>query len=120
MEERAVRLQKVSFTSATVQLAPQATARMAIRAKVPQPPARGQKCLEVSIARGRRWVGDIGSGPLGGGTGGWVVSCSQAAQWGLCVRPSKGLGSLERLRLNMMGTGSASFGGDGGYRLGQA
>src|SRR5262249_24764461 len=37
MQERAVRLQKVSLTSATVQLAPRATAWMAVSAEVPQP-----------------------------------------------------------------------------------
>ena len=30
----------------------------------------------------------------------FLASCSQAAQWGRCVHPSKGLGSVERLRLN--------------------
>jgi hypothetical protein len=42
------------------------------------------------------------------------------AQWGLCVRPAKGLGSLERVRLNVMGTGWAGLGGDVAHRLGQA
>jgi hypothetical protein len=36
-----------------------------------------------------------------------VASCLQAAQWDLYVRSSKGLGSLERVRLNVMGTGLA-------------
>ncbi len=46
------------------------------------------------------------------GTVGWVASCSHAAQWGLCVRPSKGLGSWERVRLDVKGTGSADLGCD--------
>src|SRR5712691_6821528 len=37
VKERTVRLQKASFTSATVPLSPQATAGMAMRAEVPQP-----------------------------------------------------------------------------------
>src|SRR5262252_179523 len=63
MEERAVRLQKVSFTSATIQLAPQATARMAIRAEVPQPQpaliitARMGTKMHRSIDRARASMG---------------------------------------------------------------
>src|SRR6516225_5406658 len=64
--------------------------------------------------------GSAASGRLGGGTFGWVASCSQAAQGGLYVRPSKDLGLLERVRLNVMGTELASLGGDRAHRLGQA
>src|SRR5207249_9092162 len=59
-------------------------------------PAWGQKCREVSTVRGRRLVGDIGSGRTGRGAWGCAVSCSHRAQWGLCVRPANALGSLER------------------------
>src|SRR4029450_928683 len=61
----------------------------------------GQKCWEVSTSRGRRFVGGMGSGSTGGGGLGDAVSLSHRAQWGLCVKPSKGLGSLERSPLGL-------------------
>src|SRR5262249_15437633 len=57
-----------------------------------------QKCLEVSTSRGRRCVAGMGSGGTGGGAWGDAVSRAHRAQWGLCVSPSNGLGSLERWR----------------------
>src|SRR5262249_58599533 len=61
-------------------------------------PAWGQKCLEVSTVRGRRFVGGIGSGGAGGGSWACVASRSHRAHCGRWVRPANGLGSLERLR----------------------
>jgi hypothetical protein len=58
------------------------------------------------MAHGRRCVGGIGSGGRGGGGVGWLAACPHAAQGGFFVRPSKGLGSVERLRLHGGGTGS--------------
>src|SRR5215470_9042894 len=54
MQDRAVRLQKVSFTSATVQLSPQATAGMAVGAEVaqPQPAAIGTARMGAKMPRG--------------------------------------------------------------------
>jgi hypothetical protein len=46
-------------------------------------------------------------------------SCAHAAQGGFCVRPAKGLGSLEGLRLPGGGTGTAGGWGDSTPRLGQ-
>jgi len=47
------------------------------------------------------------------------VSRSHKAQWGLCVRPSKALGSLERWRLGLRGLGSAGTAGAVRPGLGQ-
>jgi hypothetical protein len=55
-------------------------------------PAWGQKCIEVSMTRGRRLVGGIGSGGKGGGGLGCAASCSHRTQCGLCVRPTVSLG----------------------------
>jgi hypothetical protein len=71
----------------------------------------GQKCLEVSTSRGRRFVEGMGAGRTGGGAWGDAVSRSHRAQWGLWVRPSKGLGPLERWRLGVRGSGSAGASG---------
>ena len=71
------------------------------------------------MAQGRRWVGGIGSGRIGGGPWGWVASCSHAAQCGRCVSPSKGLGAGERVRLHVRGPGSAGLRCDLVDRLGQ-
>ena len=75
--------------------------------------------MEVSTSRGRRFVGGMGSGGTGGGAWGDAVSRSHRAQWGFCVRPSKGLGSLERWRLGLRGSGSAGVAGAVTVRLGQ-
>jgi hypothetical protein len=63
--------------------------------------------MEVSTSRGRRFVGGMGSGRVGGGALGCPVSRSHNAQWDLCVRPSNALGSLERVRLGVMGAAGA-------------
>ena len=71
------------------------------------------------MAQGRRWVGGIRSGCIGGGPWGWLASCSHVAQRGHSVSPSKGLGAVERVRLHARGTGSAGLRGALVDRLGQ-
>jgi hypothetical protein len=59
--------------------------------------------MEVSMVRGRRFVGGMGSG-RGGATGVLsVVCCSHRAQGGFCVKPANGSGSLARRRLGLVG-----------------
>jgi len=82
VQERAMMLRKVACASSTVELPPRATAGMPVGAKIAQSqPLWGQKCIEVSMTRGRRLVGGIGSGRTEGR--GWAVSGSHRAQWGL-------------------------------------
>jgi hypothetical protein len=97
-----------------VQLAPRPPVGVAIGAQIAQPqPAsirtavmgtevpRGVNGTRAAVRRGHR------IGPhrrREGGSGGlWLT---QAAQWGLCVRPANALGALERLRLDLMGSGA--------------
>ena len=63
--------------------------------------------MDVSTARGRRFVGGMESGRVGGGALGSTVARSHKTQWGLCVRPANALGSWERVRLGLMGVAGA-------------
>src|SRR5262252_609976 len=64
----------------------------------------GQKCVEVSTWRRRPRVLTIRGGGAQGVWGRGALTCAQASQWGLVVRPAKGFGS--RRRLGRGGVGS--------------
>src|SRR5262249_9807601 len=65
----------------------------------------GQKWREVSIWRRRPRVGTIRGGGAAGACGRESGACSQASQWGLWVRPAKGLGSRFRFGRGDGGSG---------------
>ena len=71
------------------------------------------------MVQGRRLVAGIGSGRLGADGLGWWASCSQAAQGGRWGRPANGLGSLVRVRFNLVGTDAVGSLEDTALRLGQ-
>ena len=90
----------------------------------PRPPQSspsrcGQQCLEGSTARGRQFVEGMGPGRTGGGAWGGAVSRSPRAPWGFWVRPSKGVGSLERWRWGVRDSGWAGVAGAVTVRGGQ-
>src|SRR6185295_11396613 len=58
--------------------------------------------MEVSTVQGRRWLGGIGAGGVGGGSGERAAFRSHRAHGGRWVRPANGLGALERLRLGSL------------------
>ena len=110
MKNRAVMLREKAITAEAVKLPPGATTGMAIHPQMVQPqPAAivtfgvGTKMHRGIHGTGAAMGGGMGLGRTGGGRTVSPISCPHNAQWGLCVRPTNGLGSLERLRLGVMG-----------------
>jgi hypothetical protein len=86
-----------------VELSPWATTGITIGAEVSQaqPAAIVTGGMWTEMPRGVNLTGaagggSIGSGRTGGCGAGCAASCAHRAQWGLWVRPTNGLGSLER------------------------
>src|SRR4029453_8083368 len=60
--------------------------------------------MEVSTWRRRPRVMTMRGGGAEGGCGREALTCAQASQWGLLVRPAKGFGSRRRLGRGGMGS----------------
>src|SRR4030095_14471827 len=118
VEDGSSRFQKVPLTRGTVELPPGATTGMPVGAQIAQTEPSpvittgmrtkvpgGVDLTRTSVRRGHggRWHRRRRLG--------CAVSRSHRAQGGFCVRPSKGLDSLERGRLGLTGSGSAGASG---------
>src|SRR5215471_8640835 len=77
--------------------------------KPSQPPylqsGSGQKCREVSTWRWRPRVEMRRGDGAQGGSRCDATACAQRSQWGLWMRPGKGVGTMERLRGGVTGVG---------------
>ena len=112
MKERTEGFEKVAATDDAQQLTPASPIGMAVGADIPPsrpPPVPAIRVwtdmVAVSTWRRRPRVGTIRGGGAEGACGQESVACSQVSQWGLWVRPAKGVGSRVRFGLGDGGAG---------------